>query len=192
MALSLREKNIVETSSIGSLGASAMLMGYCFFVNQNTTVLQASTGAMAFGVSAYAVGHLYDVMGQKLVAWKALQLSAKTVKVSTASDIENLTSKLQGLEHAIDHRINVISDSSSQNAQVALGAWVHAAKSMLAKAKLFDVAESPVDRDITKLSSHWPVVEQQLQMRIFGYQRMLRLVSAQEVSDTIINTDPAI
>lgn len=192
MALSKIERTVVDASSIGSLGVSTALMGYCLFIDRNINALAVSSTTLALGVSAYAVGHLYDQVGQKLVAWKALRVCDKTVKVSSAKDIENLASRLQSLEHAIDHRIDVIEDSTTKSAQIAMGAWVHAAKSILGKAKLFDIAESPSDKDEEKLSAHWPTTARQLGMRVFGYERMLKSGTVKEVADIIVNTDPSI
>lgn len=187
MALTTTEKKIADVSSLGGLVAGIATMGLAALNGSNVNLLAASTGACAFGVSSFMVSHLYDKAGQKLVAWQALNASDKSIRMASAKDIDSMTKRLQRLEYAIDHRIDVISDSASKNAQVAMGAWVHAAKNVLEKSTLFDVAASPIDRDAAKLPSDWAKVSKQLQARVSGYSRMMNTEIVQPVSETIIN-----
>lgn len=189
MALSTTETKIANRVGLGSLLAGTGIMGLSMANGYHANMLLASTGAYALGAGSYAVRHLYDHAGQKMVVWKALRTSELAVRIASAKDVYKIATRLQQLEHAIDHRVDVITDSASARGQVAMGAWVHAAKTVLQKAALFDVAGSPVDRDPTKLPSDWPKFARQLESRMTGYQRMLRSDPAKPVTDTIMNFD---
>lgn len=189
MALSTLETKIANRVGLGSLIAGTSIMGLSMANGYSPSMLMASTGAYAVGAGSYAVRHLYDHAGQKLAVWKATRTSEMSVRIASAADAYKVATRLQQLEHAIDHRVDVITDSASARGQVAMGAWVHAAKTVLQKAALFDVAGSPVDRDPAKLPSDWPKVARQLESRMTGYQRMLRSDPAKPVTDTIMNFD---
>lgn len=189
MALSTLENKIANRVGIGSLLAGTGAIGMAFAAGHSQTFLVASTSAYAIGGASYIARHLYDHAGQKISVWQTLRASAKSVSVSTAQEVEQLAVRLRTLEHAIDNRIDVVSDSSTKNGKVAMGAWVHAAKQVLEKATLFDVAASPVDKDPLKLTSNWPRMARQMAGRVESYQRMLRTEQAQPPSDIIYNFD---
>lgn len=188
MALATLEKKIADWTTGGSLLAGTAAIGWAA-ASGNRSIMYASTGAYVLGGAAYVAGKLYDHAGQKIITWQTLRTSAKAVSIATAADVEQTASRLQKLEHAIDHRVDVITDSASPRGQVAMGAWVHAAKLVLEKAQFFDVAASPVDRDPIKLASNWPKVAQQLTGRVESYERMLVSESAKPVAETIYNFD---
>ena len=189
MALSTTEHKIANRIGYGSLLAGTGAIGIAMAAGHNNNIMMASTGAYALSAASFIAGRLYDHAGQKIAVWQTLRASAKAVGISTAADVEQIAARLQHLEHAIDHRVDVVSDSASKRGQVAMGAWVHAAKQVLAKAQLFDVALSPVDRDPVKLTSNWPKVAGQIESRMVGYNRMLAVDPAQPVPDTIYNFD---
>ena len=101
--------------------------------------------------------------------------------------IESKAEQIQDFANLII--VDVVSDNATSRGQVAMGAWVHAAKQVLSKAQLFDVALSPVDRDPLKLTSNWPKVAVQIESRMEGYTRMLAVDPAQPVPDTLYNFD---
>lgn len=187
MALSTTEQKIANRVGYGSLLAGTGVLGISMLAGHSTNLLAASTGAYAMSGVSFVASRLYDHAGQKIAVWQTLRTCAKAVSISTAADVEQVAARLQRLEHAIDHRVDVVSDSATDRGQVAMGAWVHAAKQVLAKAQLFDVALSPVDRDPLKLTSNWPKVAGQIESRMQGYNRMLAVDPAQPVTDTIYN-----
>ena len=188
MALSTIENKITNGVSYASLVAGTAFTGVAAAAG-NHSIMYASTGAYVLGAASYLASKLYDHAGQKMVVWKTLRTSAKAVGIATAADVEHVAARLQKLEHAIDHRVDVITDSASPRGQVAMGAWIHATRLVLEKAQLFDVAASPVDRDPIKLASNWPKVAQQLTGRVESYERMLVSESAKPVAETIYNFD---
>lgn len=187
MALSTIENKIANRIGFGSLLAGTGALGVAFVTNHNYNLVAASTGAYALSAASFMASHLYDHAGQKIAVWKTLRTSAKAVGVATAADVEKIAARLQSLEHGIDHRIDVVNDSSGKNGQTAMGAWVHAAKQILEKSQLFDVAASPADRDPAKLTSNWPTVARQIETRMAGYDRMLKVDKAQSLPETIYN-----
>ena len=189
MALSTIENKIANRMGYGSLLAGTGAIGLAFAGGHNATLLAVSTGAYALSGASFIAGRLYDHAGQKIAVWQTLRASAKAVGIATAADVEQIAARLQHLEHAIDHRVDVVSDNATSRGQVAMGAWVHAAKQVLSKAQLFDVALSPVDRDPLKLTSNWPKVAGQIESRMEGYTRMLAVDPAQPVPDTLYNFD---
>lgn len=190
MALSTLEKKIANWILGGSLVVGTAATGLAA-ASGNSSLMYASTGAYVLGAASYMVSKIYDHMGQEMAMWKILRTSEKAVGIATAADVEKVAARLQKLEHAIDHRVDVITDSATPRAQVAMGAWVHAAKQVLEKAQLFDVAASPVDRDPSKLTSNWTKVAQQLAGRVDSYERMLVSEPAKPVVDTFLNFDYA-
>lgn len=189
MALSTLENKIANRFGYGSLLAGTGAIAIAMAAGHNHNIMMASTGAYGLSAASFIAGRLYDHAGQKIAVWQTLRTSAKAVGISTAADVEQIAARLQRLEHSIDHRVDVVSDSATPRGQVAMGAWVHAAKQVLAKAQLFDVALSPIDRDPVKLTSNWPVVARQIESRMEGYTRMLAVDPAQPVPDTIYNFD---
>lgn len=189
MALSTIENKVANNIGFGSLLVGTGAIGFAFVSGTHSNLLTASTGAYAFGAAAFMASRLYDHAGQKIAVWQTLRTSAKAVEISTSADVESIAARLQRLEHAIDHRVDVLTDSSGKRGQVAMGAWVHAANHVLDKAALFDIAASPVDRDAAKLKSNWPTVARQIESRMDGYNRMLKVDPVKPVADTICNFD---
>lgn len=187
MALSTIENKVANRIGFGSLLAGTGALGVAFATNHSYNLVAASTGAYALSAASFMASHLYDHAGQKIAVWQTLRTSAKAVGIATAADVEKMAARLQHLEHAIDHRLDVVNDSSGKNGKAAMGAWVHAAQQVLAKAQLFDVAASPIDRDPVKLTSGWPTVALQIENRMNSYERMLTIDKGQPVADTICN-----
>ena len=186
MALSTIENKIAYSAGVVFLGLGTVVIGLSALVGK-PNIMAVSTGAYALSGATFIARALYDQAGQKLTVWQTLRAAEKAVGIASASDVEKVAARLQELEHAIDHRVDVVTDSATQRGQVAMGAWVHAAKDVLAKAQLFDIAASPVDKDPSKLTSGWTNVARQIMGRVEGYERMLTVAPAQPVVDTIIN-----
>lgn len=187
MALSTIENKVANRIGFGTLLAGTGALGVAMVTNHNYNLVAASTGAYALSAASFMASHLYDHAGQKIAVWQTLRTSAKAVGIATAADVEKVANKLQNLEHAIDHRLNVVNDSSGKNGKSAMGAWVHAAQQVLSKAQLFDVAASPVDRDPLKLTANWSTVARQIEDRMNSYERMLSVDKVQPMSETIYN-----
>jgi hypothetical protein len=189
MALLTIENKIANRIGYGGLLAGTGAIGLAFAAGHSSHLLAASTGAYALSAASFIAGRLYDHAGQKIAVWQTLRTCSKAVGIANAVDVEQTAARLQHLEHAIDHRIDVVGNSATERGQVAMGAWVHAAKQVLAKSQLFDVAASPIDRDPLKLTSSWPTVARQIESRMEGYNRMLNGELAQPMPKTICNFD---
>ena len=175
MALSKIETRIADGAAIGSFTTGILAMGLAAIGSPSlqTNFAAMGTGAMALGGAAIGARVLYDQMGQKVVEWQTHRAMEKAIAASSPKDLENVAIVLQRLEHALDHRIDVIADSKNPRAQSALGAWVIAARTTIEKSQLFDVAVSNRNTDSTHLPCHWPGVLKALSIRMEGYERML-------------------
>lgn len=183
MALTTTESKTADRITLGSFMVGTGAIALSFAADYNTKLLAVSTGACALGAASMAARHLYDHAGQKIVEWKTLRMGSEANRASTAQEVAKVAERLQALESGIDNRIDVVSDSSSRRAQVAMGAWVQAATTLLGKAPLFDVAQSYADKDPAKLPANWLSVERNLAHRVASYGRMLKADPLQWVSE---------
>lgn len=189
MALSRTETNIADGVAIGSLVTGAMAMGLAMLGNPSLQTNFAALGTSSFALGGAALGArvLYDQAGQKIVEWQAHRAMEKAIAATTADELDNVAKKLQSLEHALDHRIDVISDSKKPVAQSALGAWVVAAKTVLEKSQLFDVSSEIINPPAGELPIYWPYTAKALTSRLNGYERMLDGARLQSMATPIID-----
>jgi hypothetical protein len=194
MALSRTETNIADGVAIGSLVTGTMAMGLAMLGNPSLQTNFAALGTSSFALGGAALGGaalgarvLYDQAGQKIVEWQAHRAMEKAIAATTADELDNVAKKLQSLEHALDHRIDVISDSKKPVAQSALGAWVVAAKTVLEKSQLFDVSSEIINPPAGELPIYWPYTAKSLTSRLNGYERMLDGARLQSMATPIID-----
>ena len=175
MALSRTETTIADGVTLGSLVTGTVAMGLAMIGNSSlqTNFAAMGTGSFALGGAALGARVLYDQAGQKIVEWQTHRAMEKAIAATTADDLDKVAKTLQRLEHALDHRIDVIADSKTPRAQSALGAWVVAAKTVLQKSQLFDVSSEIVKPPVGELPIYWPYTEKALASRLNGYERML-------------------
>ncbi len=189
MALSRTENNIADGVAIGSLVTGTVAMGLAMLGNTSlqTNFAAMGTGSFALGGAALGARVLYDQAGQKIVEWQAHRAMEKAIAATTADELDKVAKKLQSLEHALDHRIDVIADSKTPRAQSALGAWVVAAKTVLEKSQLFDVSSEIIKPPAGELPIYWPYTAKALTSRLNGYERMLDRDRLQSMPAPIID-----
>lgn len=186
MALSSTESRVADGITVSALVGGTAAMGLAFVSPHNVTFAAVSTGAYALGGAALGARYLYDQMGQGIVVWQTRLALQAAINACTAQELEKLATRLQRLEYRLDHRIDVIGDSKNARAQVALGSWVMATRTLLQKSQLFEVSQE-VRTPSGKLPAYWPEVTKTLSSRLDGYERMLDGTKLKDLEAPIID-----